>query len=67
MYPHLRQAMAEKCVGVTRLAALLGVHRNTLHHKLRGDSEFTLSQARTICAEVFPEYRPEYLFERAGR
>lgn len=62
MYTNLIAAMRVKNVPVERLAKTINRHRNTVANKLSGESEFTFAEAMLICEEIFPEYRPSYLF-----
>lgn len=64
MYANLIAVMKVKNVQIERLAKVLNRHRNTVANKLSGDSEFTFAEAMLISDEVFPEYRPSYLFHR---
>lgn len=67
MYANLVAVMKVKNVQIERLAKVLNKHRNTIANKLNGDSEFTFAEAMVICDEVFPEYRPSYLFYQTPR
>lgn len=64
MYANLIAVMAQKNVSVERLAKAIHKHRNTASNKLYGDGEFTYDEAMVISDELFPEYRPSYLFYR---
>lgn len=45
----LRIAMIEKDYTVAKLAEAIGVSESALYRKIRGDSEFTLSEMLGIC------------------
>lgn len=45
----LRIAMIEKDYTVAKLAEAIGVSESALYRKIRGDSEFTLSEMLAIC------------------
>lgn len=45
----LRIAMIEKDYTVSKLAEAIGVSESALYRKIRGDSEFTLSEMLEIC------------------
>ena len=45
----LRIAMIEKDYTVAKLAEAIGVSESALYRKIRGDSEFTLSDMLAIC------------------
>ena len=64
MYANLIAVMKVKNVPIERLAKTLNRHRNTVANKLNGDSEFTFAEAMLISDEIFPEYRPSYLFHQ---
>ena len=64
MYTNLISAMAQKGITVESIAKLIGAHRNTVHNKLHGDSDFTYQEAMMIGDTMFPEYKSSYLFIR---
>ena len=64
MYPNMVAEMSKKGITIEALAAILGVHRNTIANKITGDGAFTFEQAMTIAEAVFPEYKPSYIFKR---
>ena len=65
MYANLIAVMKVKNVPIERLAKALNRHRNTVANKLNGESEFTFAEAMLISDEIFPEYRPSYLFHQS--
>jgi hypothetical protein len=59
--------MKRKGVATREVAASIGMRYNTFLSKLRGESEFTYSQARSIIDAYFVNFeKPEYLFEKSG-
>lgn len=57
--------MAKRRVTTNALAELLGCHRNSIHNKLYGITEFTLSEALLIFKTYFADCDFLYLFEPA--
>lgn len=45
----LRIAMIEKDYNVAKLAEAIGVSKSALYRKIRGDSEFKMSEMLAIC------------------
>lgn len=64
MYRNLVSEMQEKSVALQRIAEALNIHRNTARIKLIGNGEFTITQARTIRDNFFPDKNIDYLFAR---
>lgn len=54
--------MARRRISSNALAELLGCHRNSIHNKLYGISEFTLSEALTIYDAFFRDCDFRILF-----
>lgn len=48
MYPNLVAAMAMNRIPQYQLASMLGVHEKTIREKLRGVTDFKLSEMREI-------------------
>lgn len=48
MYPYLFAAMAMKRITQQQLAGLIGIHEKTMGAKLRGMTDFKLSEMREI-------------------
>jgi len=63
MFKNLISVMARRGIPSDDLARILGIHRNTLLKKIKGESEFTLTEADVIHA-IFNEYDYKYLFTR---
>lgn len=59
---NLRRAMQVKNVSIDAVAAVLGVHRNTVSNKLEGNSSFYIEECYVLKKALFPEYDLEYLF-----
>lgn len=53
----LRIAMIEKDYTVAKLAEAIGVSESALYRKIRGDSEFTLSETLAICRVLDTEWK----------
>lgn len=62
MLDNLRMAMRVKNISAATLAKVIGTTEKTVNNKLNGISEFTVSEARLINKEAFPEYDFFYLF-----
>ena len=54
--------MAKRRISSNMLAELLGCHRNSIHNKLYGISEFTLSEALLIYDTYFSDLNFRALF-----
>lgn len=50
----LREQMKELGVGVTEMADMLGIHRASLHRKLKGERDFTYTEL-TVLFKLFGE------------
>lgn len=61
-YTVLRGEMAKRKISIEALAALLGVHRNSVANKLNGESSFTIEQATLIQETYFLDLSLKYLF-----
>lgn len=59
---NLRRAMQAKNVSIDAVAALLGVHRNTVSNKLEGSTSFYIEECYLLKKALFPEYDLAYLF-----
>ena len=59
---NLRQALMRKNISVKSYAEFLGVSEKTVQNKLRGKTDFSLSEFQKTCNILFPEYNPNYLF-----
>ena len=57
--------MAKRRITTNALAELLGCHRNSVHNKLYGISEFTLSEALLIFDTYFSDLDFRDLFAAA--
>ncbi|MGN1156050.1 MAG: transcriptional regulator [Agathobacter sp.] len=66
-YSTLIGEMAKKDVSIEMLAMLLHIHRNTAANKIRGESTFSIGQARLIRDTYFPSMTLEVLFEREDK
>lgn len=57
--------MAKRQITTNALAELLGCHRNSVHNKLYGITEFTLSEAFLIFDTYFSDLNFRFLFASA--
>lgn len=64
MYPNLEAEIARKGITKTDLAKKINMPRTTFTHKLRGESEFTVAEAKRIKKMIFPEHSIGYLFKK---
>jgi hypothetical protein len=60
---NLKKEMAGADVSVEAVAALLGIHRNTVSNKIDGASKITFEEALKIRKKFFPKLGLEYLFK----
>lgn len=63
-YPILCGLIAQKGIKKNAVAKAIGISPHTLSIRLRGESEFTISQALTIKRVFFPDMGVETLFKR---
>ncbi len=63
MNNNLRQIMKEKNITVRALSRILGISEASVQNKMRGVSDWTLTEAETIM-ELFPQYTLSWLFKR---
>ena len=61
MFRNLKAELARKDIKTKDLAKIIGVADKTAANKLKGDTEFTLSEIKKIAA-LFPDVSVEYLF-----
>lgn len=64
---NLKKEMAGADVTIEAVAAVLGVHRNTVSNKIDGNTKFTVDEAFKIRNAFFPTMGIEYLFEDEGK
>lgn len=57
--------MAKRQITTNALAELLGCHRNSVHNKLYGVTEFTLSEALLIFDTYFSDLDFRFVFAAA--
>lgn len=62
----LRIAMIEKNYTVAKLAEAIGVSESALYRKLRGDSEFKLSEMLAICRVLDTEWKGIFFDSELG-
>ena len=63
-YLMLKGEMAKKDVTIESVSQLLGIHRNSVANKLRGDSSFSVEEAIKIRDKFFPQMEIEELFQK---
>ena len=61
MLSNLNKAIADKKIAKNAIALAVGMSEKTFHNKIKGETEFTLSEARKV-----PEYDWRYLFAPSG-
>lgn len=64
MYANLKKELFAKNITQYQLAKTLKVGENTMSKKMRGKTDFTLSEMFTIQKEFFPDLTLEYLFKQ---
>ena len=66
MLSNLNKAIADKKIAKNAIALAVGMSEKTFHNKIKGETEFTLSEARKVQESFFPEYDWRYLFAPSG-
>lgn len=64
MYVNLVVAMKLRKITIENIAEYLGLHRNSVSNKLKGESKFTIEEAFKIHKRFFPEMDIEELFKK---
>jgi len=59
---NLRAALDQKGITLKALAAVIGVSEKTAWNKINEETVLSYPEASVISRELFPEYKPEYLF-----
>lgn len=67
MFENLRHAMDREVVDIGEIAATLGVHRNSVHNKMNGTSQWTYDEVLAIQKVHFPHYDLGWLFKKFPR
>lgn len=62
MFSNLRNVLHRKGITIRQYAEFLGLNEKTVQNKIRGVTEFTLSELRKTCKLLLPEYNPDFLF-----
>lgn len=62
MYEKLIGLIAVRKIAKTRIAEAMDIDRTTLENKLRGKSEFSVSEMFFIQNQFFPDIKKEELF-----
>lgn len=63
MYSNLKSLMDKYNVTQTKVADILGLHINSVHNKIYGDSSFSIEEAFKIKEYFFQAYELNYLFK----
>lgn len=63
MLVNLMKAMDGKNISTLTIAQVIGTTEKTAYNKIRGLTDFTMSEAVKIKVNIFPEYDLCYLFE----
>lgn len=66
MRANLIGEMAKRSISINDIAALLGIHRNSVSNKLYGRSAFTLEEAFAIYDRFFSDLNFRVLFAVAA-
>ena len=66
MRANLIGEMAKRSISINYIAALLGIHRNSVSNKLYGRSAFTLEEAFAIYDRFFSDLNFRVLFAVAA-
>ena len=66
MRANLIGEMAKRSISINDIAALLGIHRNSVSNKLYGRSAFTLEEAFAIYDRFFSDLNFRVLFATAA-
>lgn len=64
MFTNLVSELKHKGISTKAVAGLIGCSESSVLNKVKGATEFTLSEVLLINDNLFPEYKLEYLFER---
>ena len=62
-YLTLKGEMAKRGVTIEAISLMLGIHRNSVANKLRGESNFYIEEATKIRDTFFPKMELEELFQ----
>ena len=64
-YPNLIGEIAIRKISKKSVAECIGVCDKALLNKLKGKTQFTWPEVKTICHTFFPGLEPDYLFATA--
>lgn len=62
MYLNLQTALFQKGISVKQYSAHLGIEEKTVQNKMKGTTDFTISEFQQTCTLLSPEYNADYLF-----
>ena len=63
-YLTLKGEMAKRDVTIEAISQVLGIHRNSVANKVRGESNFYIDEATKIRDTFFPNMELEELFKK---
>lgn len=63
MFENLANAIDRKGLTDEKVAAVLGIHRETLRRKMQGSNDFTLEEVRKLNS-MFSEYSFDFLYAK---
>ena len=61
---NLKIEMMKKNISLEEIASCLGIHRNSVANKIKGESSFTIEESIKIQENFFPNHELRYLFQR---
>ncbi|MDE7445922.1 MAG: DNA-binding protein [Lachnospiraceae bacterium] len=65
MYKNLMKILSDKKITMKAYAEFLDVSEKTVQNKVYGRTEFTLGEAIKTCTIICPEYKLDFVFEKA--
>lgn len=65
MYKNLIKILTDKKITMKAYAEFLGISEKSVQNKVYGRTEFTLGEAVRTCCFICPEYKMDYVFEKA--
>lgn len=65
MYRNLLRMLSDRRITMRAYAEFLGVSEKTVQNKVYGRTDFTLGEAIKTCSVICPEYKLDYIFQKA--
>lgn len=65
MYKNLVKILRDKKITLKAYGEFLGISEKTVQNKVNGRTEFTLGEATKTCSVICPEYKMDFVFEKA--